>query len=280
MRYLAILLAAVVPLVCLGCYEEAPPDCPTCPLTQTSQAAPENAGLYWSDPGEAIVLPGDKRWYLTVLTHDRWRDHAVDRLLMTWIYSDPALSSLRMQAEPRFYRPADSFYKRWEPFTKGQLPAICLQDPAGNRVYTAIYNGSLKRDSGSPIVPIPTTPAMLSDDLRAAIASWQGFVDKASPVAGGGEGPAYEIDRAGRLFFRNCGPRPCPDETPDEKPDDPDVTITDLDRLMSPQVNVQQQPPAARWTLPVWVPIVCGVAGLVIALVIGVLRRIQTESQN
>lgn len=211
-------------------------------------------------PGDQVIeLPDDGgAWHVSLIVTADWRTRPSQRAVVSWFYTHPTLCSLRTQAHWHLYTSGHPIYlERLRPVLGSQVPAILVTNQHGK----VVYRGAVQ----------------IAADAKPAAADYETL-------------PAHPDQLAGRLRFLfqrfrdrdgNCpGPGPCPspDETPDEVEPSPDEFPAPIND--TPDLGQEAAEKKTQWILPVWVPIVCGIAGLVIALVLGVLRRIQTESQN
>jgi len=136
-----------------------------------------------------------------------------------WFAENPSLARLKVQTKVYIMRNGSPLFdKRWkERIGDGATPAVLLQDGTGTVVYKV---------SGS------TLASMSSDDL------------------------VLSINKALRIFPRRNRPCPCPDKTPDEKPDVPDVEPLPDTPVIVPDIRK-----------PNWVvPILAVVAAVVLAI--------------
>lgn len=213
-------------------------------------------------PGDQVInLPEDGgAWHVSVVVDADWRTKAEQRTLVSWFYTHPTLCSLRTQAHWHLYTSGNPIYQeRLRRALGSAVPAVLVQDQYGQ----VVYRGAVQ-------------VATDAHPLRAPAAAYETL-------------PAEPDLLVGRLRFlfqrfrdRNCpGPGPCPtpDDTPPDEvepaPDEFPVPIND-----TPDLGQEAAEKKTQWILPVWVPIVCGIGGLIIALAVGIARRISSESQS
>lgn len=90
-----------------------------------------------------IYLPEDGgKWYLTLMTHEDWRERPEERWVMAMM-AHPALASLERQTKTFHYTPKHRYFRerlKWAASSDGvnpELPVMMLQDSDGRVVWKA-----------------------------------------------------------------------------------------------------------------------------------------------
>lgn len=95
-----------------------------------------------------IDLPEDEgAWFTSVFTSDAWQTKSAERRVVDWFARDRELSRLKAQTHFHHYTPANSLYGRYAGLTATGLPAVVLQDAAGQVVFKA-SGPNLPEESG------------------------------------------------------------------------------------------------------------------------------------
>lgn len=105
-----------------------------------------------------IDLPQDQgAWFTSIFTSDAWKTMPAERRVVDWFARDPDLSRLKAQTHFHHYTPANSLYDRYTGLTATGIPAVVVQDAAGQVVFKA---------SGSNL---PEEPGRLVRAIRDAV---------------------------------------------------------------------------------------------------------------